>query len=68
VTAERCCSSSSSHSRIMLLREEGIMSAGRGVGDVMVVRRREMGRAVGPIRAMDPLWNRKKGRIETDLG
>jgi hypothetical protein len=52
----------------MLLREEGIMSAGRGVGDVMVVRRREMGRAVGPIRAMDPLWNRKKGRIETDLG
>ena len=43
----------------MLLRVERMMSVGRSVGDVMI-RRRVMRRAVGPIR--DPLWNRMQGR------
>jgi hypothetical protein len=52
VTAGRCCGSSSSDGRTMLLREEGIMRVGRSMRDVMVVRRREMRRTVGPIRVM----------------
>jgi len=36
----------------MLRRAEGMMRVGRSVRDVMVVGRREMRRAVGPIRAM----------------
>jgi len=52
VTAKRCCGSSSSHSGMMLLRVEGMMKVGRSARDVVVVRRRELRRAVGPIRAM----------------
>jgi hypothetical protein len=52
VTAERCSGSSSSHRGAMLGRTEGMMRVGRSMRDVVVVGRREMGRAVGPIRAM----------------
>jgi len=52
VTTERRCGSGSSHSGAMLRRAEGMMRVGRSVRDVMVVGRREMRRAVGPIRAM----------------
>jgi hypothetical protein len=50
VTAERCCGSS--HSGAMLGRAEGMVRVGRSVRDMVVVRRREVRRAVGPIRAM----------------
>lgn len=42
----------------MLLRVEGMMRVGRRVGNVMVVRRRELRRAIGIIRAMKEIYCR----------
>ena len=52
MTGERCSGRSSIHSGAMLLRTEGMMRVGRSVRDVVVVGRRKLRRAVGPIRAM----------------
>jgi len=54
VTTERGGGGSSSHSGTMLVvrRAKGMMRVGRSVRDVVVVGRRELRRAVGPIRAM----------------
>ena len=75
MTTERSCGSSSGHSGTMLLWVERVMSVGRSVGDVMI-RRRVMRRAVGPIRRMIEVhcgieckgglslsWDEKRGRI-----
>ena len=50
VTAKRGVGSSSSHCGTLMMGVEGRMRGG-SVGEV-VVRRRELGRTVGPIRAM----------------
>ena len=50
MTTERGRGSSDSHGRAMMV-VEGMMGVGRSVRSV-VVRRRELGRAVRPIRAM----------------
>ena len=56
MTAE--CGSGSGNNGAMLLRGEGMMRVGRRVGNVMVVRRRELRRAIGIIRAMKEIYCR----------
>jgi hypothetical protein len=78
VTAERGSGSGSSHGGTMLVRRtKGMMRVGRSVRDVVVVWRRELRRAVGPIRAMVVeihcgiewkgrlrlIWDEMRGRI-----
>jgi len=47
------------HVVALLLRVVGVMREGRSVGGVMMVRGREMGRAV---------WPRRAGRVEIHAG